>query len=250
MQGTSGGYLQWAQQNSWAFTPSGIGSGTRSDSAVPNSPTFASGSFSNSGSPQNVHSPGSPQNLHGATSQEANQNGITYRKQYESENHQELDIIFARMNLELPKFRNKVSQDKLMFGATAIVVDKLPCLLERGADGKVHFKDEMNWDEASEYMMRANTKLYSSIITSATPDGIGGGSEVLLGKLQQFCDVGDGLGAWRVVMDHVALADLGPATYLAELQALKFNGKAGLESYLVEATRLAANKSTFSAGHE
>jgi len=142
------------------------------------------------------------------------------------------------MNLELPKFRNKVSQDKLMFGATAIVVDKLPCLLERGADGKVHFKDEMNWDEASEYMMRANTKLYSSIITSATPDGIGGGSEVLLGKLQQFCDVGDGLGAWRVVMDHVALADLGPATYLAELQALKFNGKAGLESYLVEATRL------------
>ena len=88
------------------------------------------------------------------------------------------------MNIELPKFRNKVSQDKLMFGATAIVVDKLPCLLERGADGKVHFKDEMNWDEASEYMMRANTKLYSSIITSATPDGIGGGSEVLLGKLQ------------------------------------------------------------------
>ena len=64
MQGTSGGYLQWARQNSWAFTPSGIGSGTRSDSAVPNSPTFASGSFSNSGSPQNVHSPGSPQNLH------------------------------------------------------------------------------------------------------------------------------------------------------------------------------------------
>ena len=47
------------------------------------------------------------------------------------------------MNLELPKFRKKVSQDKLMFGATAIVVDKLPCLLERGADGKVHFRDEI-----------------------------------------------------------------------------------------------------------
>ena len=57
-------------------------------------------------------------------------------------------------------------------------------------------------EEKNEYIVRANNKLYSALVSSVEPEG-SDVSEVLLTKLQQQCRVGDGLGAWKVIARHI-----------------------------------------------
>ena len=189
MQGPSGGYWQWSRQNTWVFGNNNRDpSGSVGNSGSPQSRNIT-GSPYGSGSPQSNQNFGSPQSSHGATSQEVQeQQGLR-------------DL--QKLVIELPKYKAATSPDKLLWMMTSKLIDKLPCLLDYDGAGTVDFKPWLTLDEeANEYMVRANNKLYSALVSSVEPEG-SDGSEVLLTKLQQQCRVGDGLGAWKVIARHI-----------------------------------------------
>ena len=132
-----------------------------------------------------------------------------------------IGMYFAKLNIAIPKITQPFRVDEIRFAATSQVVDVLPGLCTRGM---TDFKHPIELS-MTEYNMRANRKLYKALVSAVAPSPDGGGCPTMMGKLRLGCPRRDGLTAWQKITEQLELDEAGPATYQAEMNALRFNLK-------------------------